>query len=272
MDSPEVEESRREAAIKLGMTPEQLKGLEKQATRSGQQQVDTRPIVPDAKPLPAGDTGQYRWRQTPTEVEILVPIADGIKARDVSWSISATHITLGVKGREVLRNAKLVNDVKLGAGHLWQIDTEAGQRCILATLEKAKLHEVWYCIEAGDPSASATEAAHKDSTSAASTEAACKFNKAASGSTPSPANLHSGGTAAAHGYGSAPAHGDPATSKAVGSGSVVTWGNASTSPANEELTSVERELEDVRAKIAKLRKKEDELLERQRVLKSSSLA
>merc|ERR1711924_258999 len=117
------------------------------AVKQGQPAPDHRPIVPVEKPLPSGDTGRYKWRQSASEVEIVVPIGDAIKARDIVWKISQTHITLGVKGQEVLRNARLAFDLKLGGGHLWQIDTEAGQRCILATLEKAKTHEEWHSVE-----------------------------------------------------------------------------------------------------------------------------
>lgn len=147
METPEMEESRRQAAIKLGLTPDQLKGLEAQATKPGEQKSDQRPVVPDAKPLPQGDTGRYRWRQTSSEVEIIVPIDDRVRARDISWSVSRTHLTLGVKGQEVLNNARLTHEVKLGAGHTWQLDTDEGQRCIVATLEKKDLHETWFAIE-----------------------------------------------------------------------------------------------------------------------------
>lgn len=145
-----MEESRRQAAIKLGLTPDQLKGLEAQATKPGQQASDKRPIVPAAEALPEGDTGRYRWRQTPSELEIVVPIDANVQARDVAWSISHSHITVGVKGREALQNARLSHDVKLGGGHSWQLDTDRGQRCILVTLEKKNMHEKWLAIEA-DP-------------------------------------------------------------------------------------------------------------------------
>jgi len=153
-----MEESRRQAAIQLGLTPDQLKGLEAQAQRPGEERSDTRPVVPDARPLPEGDVGRYRWRQTPAEVEIVVPVDAGVRARDVAWSISQTHLTLGVKGREALKDAKLVHTVKLGGGHAWQLDSDRGQRCILATLEKKALHEQWPSVEA-EPPASRDEAA-----------------------------------------------------------------------------------------------------------------
>eukprot|EP00929_Paragymnodinium_shiwhaense_P024686 TRINITY_DN1510_c0_g1_i1.p1 TRINITY_DN1510_c0_g1~~TRINITY_DN1510_c0_g1_i1.p1 ORF type:complete len:259 (+),score=60.10 TRINITY_DN1510_c0_g1_i1:121-897(+) len=143
-----MEESRRQAAIQLGMTPDQVRELEKQAVQPGQEAPEGRPVVPDAAPLPSGDTGWYRWRQTASEVEVLVPIEDHVKSQDIAWSITKTHITFGVAGREALKNARLAHSVNVSEGHTWQIDYDEGRRCVVATIEKRKLHEKWLSVEA----------------------------------------------------------------------------------------------------------------------------
>jgi len=240
-DSGDMEESRREAAIKLGLTPDQLKGLEAQATKPGEEQAKERPIVPDAKPLPQGDTGRYKWRQTPSELEIIVPIDETDKARDVVWKVTQTNITLGIKGKEVLKNARLYHEVKLGGSHTWQLDKENGQRCILATLEKSKLHEMWNAVEQDCP----TDA----SSSAASMQEPMKAQKPEAQQPVAP----------------------PAVSDSPQQKSPVKAPIAS-SDSNEnvikELSKVEEDLRKVRAQIDAMRKQEESLLEHQKSLKA----
>lgn len=230
-----MEESRRQAAIQLGLTPDQLKGLEAQAQKPGEhnnQPSDKRPVVPDAQPLPEGEVaGRYRWRQTPTEVEIIVPVEDVVKARDIAWFINQTHLTVGVKGREVLKKAKLTHDVKLGAGHNWQMDSDRGQRCILVTLEKKGLHEKWLAIES-DMEDGTTEVETQDVR-------------------PSPVASISPAVAAV-----GPAMSAPEAPLAVES-------------ARKELAQVEAELLDVKAQISALCNRQASLMSRQKELRAT---
>lgn len=232
-----MEESRRQAAIKLGLTPDQLKGLEAQATKPGQQASDKRPIVPAAEALPEGDTGRYRWRQTPSELEIVVPIDANVRARDVAWSISHSHITVGVKGREALRNARLRHDVKLGGGHSWQLDADRGERCILVTLEKKHLHDKWLAIEAdpSDPAGASMVVEVADTSSGPAVKAV---------------------------------RSDVVSQPAVCAGHAGPSEPSGSSAAEQELASVEKELRNVQSQLDDLRCKEQRLKSRQEELKA----
>jgi hypothetical protein len=50
----------------------------------------------------------YKWTQTLAEATLSIPVPEGTRARDVNCKITATHLTVGLKGQPPLIDVRLV--------------------------------------------------------------------------------------------------------------------------------------------------------------------
>lgn len=83
------------------------------------------------------DKSQYTWRQKDDALTVVIPIDKKIKGKDVTWDIAPKKLTVGIRGKECIKEEELWRPVKTDDS-LWEIEEEDGQRCIICTLIKAK--------------------------------------------------------------------------------------------------------------------------------------
>ena len=95
-------------------------------------------------------TPPYTWRQTPTEVEIAIPIQQHVPSKDIQWRLSRNRITAGKKGDVVFDGDLLAGTLAPDGNHCWQFDVHAGQRCMMISLEKRRLGDRWPSLLAAD--------------------------------------------------------------------------------------------------------------------------
>lgn len=88
------------------------------------------------------DAKLYRWTQTNEEVVITVPLAAGIKGKDIVYDLAPTKLTVGVKGALAIEAEALYATVKVDDSQ-WEIETEDGERCCVVTLLKARTGDRW---------------------------------------------------------------------------------------------------------------------------------
>ncbi len=52
----------------------------------------------------------YKWTQTLAEANLTVPVAPGTRARDINCKITATHLTLGLKGHPPIIDVSTIHN------------------------------------------------------------------------------------------------------------------------------------------------------------------
>ena len=77
----------------------------------------------------------FAWTQTSDEIVVVVPIAK-IKSKDLTWKIEPHTITMGIRGKEALKEEVLWSTAKTDDS-LWEIEERDGERCMIATIVKA---------------------------------------------------------------------------------------------------------------------------------------
>jgi len=95
------------------------------------------------------DMENYKWVQTLEEVTVYVPVANGIKGKDVVCDIEAEHIKVGVRGKELTLDAKLHKRVDTDECY-WTLSSEGGVKLIEILLQKTNKMEWWNCIAEGE--------------------------------------------------------------------------------------------------------------------------
>eukprot|EP00658_Telonema_sp_P-2_P021149 TRINITY_DN18403_c0_g1_i2.p1 TRINITY_DN18403_c0_g1~~TRINITY_DN18403_c0_g1_i2.p1 ORF type:complete len:209 (-),score=69.35 TRINITY_DN18403_c0_g1_i2:153-779(-) len=101
-----------------------------------------------------GTTDRYVWMQTDDEVEIRFNVKDGVKTKDVDWSLRSDHIKLVVQGQKMVEG-KLFKTVVVDDS-IWTFDTsDDGKKVLVWTLQKKEKTEGrshWKYIAEGEPS------------------------------------------------------------------------------------------------------------------------
>lgn len=80
----------------------------------------------------------YRWKQTLIDVDITVPVAKGVKAREFDIQLKKTSIKVGYKGKDAIFEGTLCKAIKV-EDSTWTI--ESGE--LLIHLEKVNGMEWW---------------------------------------------------------------------------------------------------------------------------------
>jgi len=83
------------------------------------------------------DSDAYQWRQTSTEVEILVPVAQHVRSKDVNCLLKQNCLSLRIENSSIFDNTRLCSQVRHECNCDWQFETLGTQRCLLLTFEKA---------------------------------------------------------------------------------------------------------------------------------------
>eukprot|EP00817_Percolomonadidae_sp_ATCC50343_P005209 CAMPEP_0117430676 /NCGR_PEP_ID=MMETSP0758-20121206/10232_1 /TAXON_ID=63605 /ORGANISM="Percolomonas cosmopolitus, Strain AE-1 (ATCC 50343)" /LENGTH=192 /DNA_ID=CAMNT_0005218967 /DNA_START=23 /DNA_END=597 /DNA_ORIENTATION=+ len=111
-------------------------------------EVDDAPVIPEATPsenekeaLPEGykknkengyNAPTYSFTQDLASVEIQIPVADGTRGKHLSIKHSATHLTLGFKGKDPILDLDFYADVR-NDDTVWEIEDQC---LIIITIEK----------------------------------------------------------------------------------------------------------------------------------------
>ena len=82
----------------------------------------------------------HEWVNDADEVHIFVPIAAGIKGKDISYKMEPNKLTLGIKGQEPYFNADVLTAACYEDDSYWEIENipEKGGRCVQVVLKKCK--------------------------------------------------------------------------------------------------------------------------------------
>ena len=103
----------------------------------------------------------YRWSQTNTEVEVTMPLPDGVKGKQVKFVLKDQKLTLGYLG-EVVIDGLMYNRVNVDDA-TWDIDDEQGTRVVKLTIAKSTYGDPWKYLtleEASEKKDQATERTH----------------------------------------------------------------------------------------------------------------
>jgi len=95
-----------------------------------------------------GKTDKYIWTQTLGALEVRVPVPPGTRAKDLSVSIEASSIKVGLKGKsEPILSGKLHQKIKPDDS-MWTLEDS---RLVQMNLEKYNQMQWWTCVLQGDP-------------------------------------------------------------------------------------------------------------------------
>lgn len=98
-----------------------------------------------------GDGPGYTWTQTLKEVNIVVPVEEGIRGKHLTVNVTASKITVGKKGQTPIIKGDLWKACRPD-DLVWTIDDVPGGREVTITLEKKNNMEWWRAVIQGDES------------------------------------------------------------------------------------------------------------------------
>lgn len=84
------------------------------------------------------------WTQTNKELVINLPLADGVRGKEVSWKLTSTGVSVKVRGEEVLSGTFFL-PVKPDDS-FWEVeDTKGGGKHIRLGFAKNRPNQTWDC-------------------------------------------------------------------------------------------------------------------------------
>lgn len=99
-----------------------------------------------------GTCDNYRWTQTLQDLQVLVSVPKGIRAKDLVVDISKKKLKVGIKGKEPIVDGEMHQTVKC-EDCFWSVEDDAaeGNRLITIALTKTNQMEWWNRVIVGDP-------------------------------------------------------------------------------------------------------------------------
>ncbi|CDI74621.1 nuclear movement domain-containing protein, putative [Eimeria praecox] len=94
-----------------------------------------------------GQTDKYRWTQTLESVDVYVPMGEGVRAAQCQVKITATTLTLGLKGQEPILKGEFSQRVQ-AEDSMWTLED---RKTLHLSLEKTDKMRWWSCVLKGDP-------------------------------------------------------------------------------------------------------------------------
>ena len=81
---------------------------------------------------------RHEWINDADEVHIFVPIAAGIKGKDINYKMEPNKLTLGIKGQEPYFDAEILTAPCYEDDSYWEIENvpDKGGRCVQVILKK----------------------------------------------------------------------------------------------------------------------------------------
>jgi len=112
--------------------------------------------VTGAHPMPV-QAGKYSWSKgtgddadANEEIKVVVPIEEGIKAKDCDIKITKKTLRVGIKGQEAIIDDALWKEID-PEDSSWEIDKDDGKRCIILILHKKAKWDQWeYLVKCED--------------------------------------------------------------------------------------------------------------------------
>ena len=97
-----------------------------------------------------GVCDKYRWTQTLQDLQVLVPVPKGTKAKMLNVVIEKKKLVVQVKGTDAAMDGELHASVKL-EDCFWSVEDEGDGRLVTITLTKTNQMEWWNRVLVGDP-------------------------------------------------------------------------------------------------------------------------
>lgn len=92
----------------------------------------------------------YRWTQTLQDLQVLVPVPKGTKAKMLTVDIAKKKLLVQIKGAEPLMDGEMHATVKL-EDCFWSVEDDGDGRLVTITLTKTNQMEWWNRVLMGDP-------------------------------------------------------------------------------------------------------------------------
>lgn len=82
----------------------------------------------------ASPDGKYSWKRNGAEVLVMVPVADDVETKDVSYVFQEAYVCIAVCGATLLAGRPGC-DVEAEECY-WEFSSDSGQRCLCVHLQK----------------------------------------------------------------------------------------------------------------------------------------
>lgn len=94
----------------------------------------------------------YRWTQTLQDLQVLVSVPKGTRAKDLVVDISKKRLKVGVKGKEPIVDGEMHQTVKC-EDCFWSVEDNAAEENRLITIALTKINQMewWNRVIVGDP-------------------------------------------------------------------------------------------------------------------------
>lgn len=110
----------------------------------------------DKTPPPLGNgmvLDKYRWTQQLADLEVVVPVPEGTRTRDLKVELTPTKISVGLKGQPPLLEGKLHDKIILDDSH-WTLEDN---KEVVFTMMKFNQMGWWKCVVEGEPQIDTTK-------------------------------------------------------------------------------------------------------------------
>ena len=134
------------------LTESQLKELGLGSDQFDYQQLIDRRREMDETVVLNGSTDKYDWQQTKTEIDVWMPLPEGIRSKNIKVDVHSKSLVVSLAGDEYL-NGELYDTVVPDECN-WQIDTEGEKPRLWLTMQKKNpsvRNQFWTCLLLGDP-------------------------------------------------------------------------------------------------------------------------
>uniref|UniRef100_A0A7S1U7F9 Nuclear migration protein nudC n=1 Tax=Phaeomonas parva TaxID=124430 RepID=A0A7S1U7F9_9STRA len=106
----------------------------------------------DDGPAPEGNGGTtdtYTWTQQLGDLQVLVEVPPGTRSRDLSITIAARKLKVGLKGQPPLIDGELHKKIIVDES-FWTLEDDGGKKTVNIAMQKENQMEWWKCVVKGD--------------------------------------------------------------------------------------------------------------------------
>ncbi|CAM9205692.1 unnamed protein product [Chrysoparadoxa australica] len=136
--------------------PMEVPGGTSKAKDAGADDEDDEKRKLDHSPGNGGKTDRYVWVQQLADVNISIPVPEGIKARDLSIVIGKSKLKVAIKGQPPIIDGEFYKGVIVDDS-FWTLEANQDGKEIAIALQKENQMEWWKCAIKGDPEIDTTK-------------------------------------------------------------------------------------------------------------------